>query len=85
MGRPRRITVFSRDEAKQHHMRLEYSKKPKATDEIIYDNFRRSLQFRIGKYRLDAVFAHDSIARLRDNHVNAARRQLIEDHSRDAC
>ena len=33
-----------------------------------------SLQFQIGEYRLDAVFAHDSIARFRDNQINATRR-----------
>ncbi|MCP4221054.1 MAG: polysaccharide biosynthesis protein [bacterium] len=50
-GRPRKIIVFSRDEAKQHLMRLEYQHKRTATDEIIYDNFRRLLQFRIGDVR----------------------------------
>ena len=33
MGRPRRITVFSRDEAKQHDMRLAYKNRVVATDE----------------------------------------------------
>ncbi len=40
MGQPRKIIVFSRDEAKQHSMRVEYLHKRAATDEIIYHNFR---------------------------------------------
>ena len=32
MGRPRRVTVFSRDEAKQHDMRLQYKNRVAATD-----------------------------------------------------
>lgn len=53
MGRPARIVVFSRDEAKQHFMRLDYMEraKAKATDDVIYDNFRKLLTFRIGDVR----------------------------------
>jgi UDP-glucose 4-epimerase len=51
MGRPARITVFSRDEAKQHHMRLSYLNRQAATDEIIYRNFEELLSFRIGDVR----------------------------------
>ena len=51
MGRPSRITVFSRDEAKQHYMRLEYLHKAAATDEVIYRNFQELLSFRIGDVR----------------------------------
>jgi UDP-glucose 4-epimerase len=50
-GDPEKIIVFSRDEAKQHFMRLEFQKKPAATDEIIYRNFQRKLEFRIGDVR----------------------------------
>ncbi len=50
-GRPDRIVVFSRDEAKQHQMRLDYHNRPNQTDEIAYENFRRILQFRIGDVR----------------------------------
>jgi UDP-glucose 4-epimerase len=50
-GRPARITVFSRDEAKQHYMRLSYLHRPAATDEIIYQNFQELLSFRIGDMR----------------------------------
>jgi UDP-glucose 4-epimerase len=51
MGMPEKLIVFSRDEAKQHFMRVEYQNKIAATDEIIYDNFRRLLEFRIGDVR----------------------------------
>lgn len=50
-GTPRKIIIFSRDEAKQHYMRLEYEQKMNATDEIIYDNFHKLLEFRIGDVR----------------------------------
>ncbi|HEX9907282.1 MAG TPA: polysaccharide biosynthesis protein [Thermoplasmata archaeon] len=50
-GQPEQIVVFSRDEAKQHFMRLEYLKKRGATDEIIYKNFQDLLTFRIGDVR----------------------------------
>jgi FlaA1/EpsC-like NDP-sugar epimerase len=51
MGLPKQIVVFSRDEAKQHNMRLAYQHRRVATDEIIYDNFDRLLQFQIGDVR----------------------------------
>ena len=51
MGRPRKITVFSRDETKQHHMRLDYQRKPTATDEVIYKNSQQLLSFHIGDVR----------------------------------
>lgn len=50
-GNPAKIIVFSRDEAKQHFMRLEYQHKKAATDEIIYRNFQQKLEFRIGDVR----------------------------------
>jgi UDP-glucose 4-epimerase len=51
LGQPERISVFSRDEAKQHEMRLSYQHRRVATDDIIYDNFKRLLQFQIGDVR----------------------------------
>lgn len=52
LGRLAQITIFSRDEAKQHAMRLAYEHHPwTATDEIIYENFRHALRFRIGDIR----------------------------------
>lgn len=50
-GTPRKIVIFSRDEAKQHYMRVAYSTVKNPTDEIIYNNFRRLLEFRIGDVR----------------------------------
>lgn len=50
-GRPSKITVFSRDEAKQHYMRLEYLQRSVATDDVIYQNSRELLSFRIGDVR----------------------------------
>ena len=50
-GLPKKIIVFSRDEAKQHFMRLEYQHNTAATDEVIYNNFRQRLDFRIGDVR----------------------------------
>ena len=55
-GEPDRIVVFSRDEAKQHQLRMEYEHKRSATDEIIYQNVARALEFQIGDVRdLNAV------------------------------
>ena len=52
MGLPAKIIIFSRDEAKQHFMRVEYqSRSATPTDEIIYHNFERLLEFRIGDIR----------------------------------
>jgi UDP-glucose 4-epimerase len=48
---PDRIVVMSRDEAKQHQMRLDFEHRRATTDEVVYDNFRRRLQFRIGDVR----------------------------------
>lgn len=51
-GTPRKIIVMSRDEAKQHEMRISYLHKNKTvTDEIIYRNFMNVLEFRIGDVR----------------------------------
>ena len=51
MGKLRKLIVFSRDEAKQHEMRLSYKHKAVATDEIIYHNFDQLVEFRIGDVR----------------------------------
>src|SRR5438309_1448287 len=51
MGTPAQVTVFSRDEAKQHYMRLEFLHREAATDDIIYQNSRDFLNFRIGDVR----------------------------------
>jgi FlaA1/EpsC-like NDP-sugar epimerase len=51
MGRPARLTVFSRDEAKQHELRLQYLHRREATDDVIYQSARETLAFRIGDVR----------------------------------
>ena len=51
MGKPGNITVFSRDEAKQHYMRLDYMHRKTATDDVIYQNSQDLLNFRIGDVR----------------------------------
>lgn len=50
-GIPESITIFSRDEDKQHQMRLSYLQKTVSTDEVIYNNFSRCLRFVIGDIR----------------------------------
>lgn len=69
-GRPKKIIVFSRDEAKQHNMRLEYQFRKSATDEIIYNNFNQLVEFRIG----DVRNLHSLCAVLKDTDIviNAA-------------
>ena len=69
-GEPAKIIVFSRDEAKQHQMRVGHLERHSATDEVIYSNFTRLLDFRIG----DVRDPHAVAAVLRDADVvfNAA-------------
>lgn len=62
MGLPSKIIVFSRDEAKQHYMRLSFAHRSEATDDVIYDNFEQLLEFRIG----DVRDFHSIAAALRD-------------------
>ena len=51
LGLPRKVIVFSRDEAKQHEMRVAYLNKTTTTDEVIFRNFMNVLEFRIGDVR----------------------------------
>jgi UDP-glucose 4-epimerase len=51
LGTPEKIIVFSRDEAKQHDMRVSYLNKTISTEEVIYRNFMNVLEFRIGDIR----------------------------------
>jgi UDP-glucose 4-epimerase len=51
MGTPRKVIIFSRDEAKQHFMRLAYLQRKAATEEVIFHNFERALEFVIGDVR----------------------------------
>ncbi len=70
LGRPRKVIVFSRDEAKQHEMRMHYLHRAVSTDEVIFRNFMNVLEFRVGDVRNYA----DVCATLRnaDIVVNAA-------------
>jgi len=45
------VIVLSRDEAKQHDMRMSYLNRHVTTDEVIYNNFVNVLEFRIGDVR----------------------------------
>jgi FlaA1/EpsC-like NDP-sugar epimerase len=51
LGTPKKVIVFSRDEAKQHDMRMSYLHRAVTTDEVIFNNFRSVLEFRIGDVR----------------------------------
>lgn len=66
-GRPRKVIVLSRDEAKQHDMRVAYLNRQITTDEVIYHNFEQLLEFRIGDVRSYA----DVCSALRDVDVVA--------------
>lgn len=70
MGRPESVVVFSRDEAKQHYMRLRFMHRSAATDDVIYENANQRLTFRVGDVRDYAAVS----AALRDVHIvfNAA-------------
>jgi len=50
-GVPESVTVFSRDEAKQHYMRLDFMQRNAATDEVIFENSKQRLHFQIGDVR----------------------------------
>ena len=52
IGTPQKLIVLSRDEAKQHEMRVNYLHRSMAsTDEVVYRNFQNLLEFRIGDVR----------------------------------
>jgi len=74
-GHPAKVIIFSRDEAKQHYMRVEYENRVAATDEIIYRNFQRLLEFRIGDVRDGGSVA--SVLRDADIVVNAAAMKQV--------
>ena len=50
-GHPRKITIFSRDESKQHAMRMEYLNRLETADEKVFALFRDAVSFRIGDVR----------------------------------
>jgi FlaA1/EpsC-like NDP-sugar epimerase len=70
LGTPKKVIVFSRDEAKQHDMRMSYLHRRAATDEVIFRNFMSVLEFRIGDVRSYAAVC--SAVRDADIVVNAA-------------
>jgi FlaA1/EpsC-like NDP-sugar epimerase len=51
LGIPKKVIVLSRDEAKQHDMRMSYLNRRVTTDEVIFNNFLNVLEFRIGDVR----------------------------------
>lgn len=51
LGQPGKVVIMSRDEAKQHAMRVAYMNRRVTTDEVIYSNFEKLLEFRIGDVR----------------------------------
>jgi UDP-glucose 4-epimerase len=66
LGSPARVTVLSRDESKQHHMRLRLRRARASTDDVIYQDLESRLAFRIGDVRdeatmIDAVRGADVI------------------------
>jgi FlaA1/EpsC-like NDP-sugar epimerase len=65
LGRPERVVVLSRDEAKQHDMRLRFNRRDVATDDVIYERSRESLSFRVG----DVRDYQSMLAAVRDAHV----------------
>jgi FlaA1/EpsC-like NDP-sugar epimerase len=70
LGQPQSVVVFSRDEAKQHEMRLEYKHRRVSTDEVVYHNFQQLLEFVIGDVR--DYHAVTSVIRNADIVFNAA-------------
>ncbi len=69
-GLPRKITIFSRDEAKQHDMRIAYAQCKIPLMKIIYNNFNKLIVFRIGDVRNYAALCR--VLRGVDIVINAA-------------
>lgn len=51
LGRPEKIVVFSRDEAKQHDVRTWLQNNRSATDDVIFGDAARRVEFKIGDVR----------------------------------
>ncbi|HEU0014931.1 MAG TPA: polysaccharide biosynthesis protein [Longimicrobium sp.] len=51
LGAPASLTVLSRDEAKQHYMRLAFMHQATATDDVIYRESVKRVRFAIGDVR----------------------------------
>lgn len=69
-GLPKKVIILSRDEAKQHDLRVAYMNRIVSMDEAVYRNFQNILEFRIG----DVRNYHDVCAAVKDIDivVNAA-------------
>lgn len=66
LGRPERLIILSRDEAKQYAMKTRWKNAEAASDDIVYHNFDELIEFRIGDVRdyasvVDAVSRSDVI------------------------
>ncbi|MDY6854447.1 MAG: polysaccharide biosynthesis protein [Thermodesulfobacteriota bacterium] len=70
LGIPSKVIIFSRDEDKQHQMRLEWKQKLAATDEIIYRHAEEILEFQIGDIR--DFHSVQSVVKNTDIIINAA-------------
>ena len=58
LGNPRRVIIFSRDEAKQYAMKTTWKHAYAATDDIYYHNFEELIEFWIGDVRdFDSVMS----------------------------
>jgi FlaA1/EpsC-like NDP-sugar epimerase len=75
LGNPSKIVILSRDEAKQHVMRLAYLDRKVTTDEVIYENFARTISFRIGDVRSYADVS--AVVRDADIVINAAAMKQV--------
>jgi UDP-glucose 4-epimerase len=51
LGKPAKVVVFSRDEAKQHEMRAEWHRPKVPTEDAAYRDYKRVLDFKIGDVR----------------------------------
>jgi len=62
LGKPERLIIFSRCEAKQYAMKTSWKHAHHATDDIYYGNFDELLEFHIGDVR-DYDTVHDAVVR----------------------
>jgi len=69
-GKPKKVIILSRDEAKQHYLRISFQNRIISQDDAVYNNFKNVLEFRIG----DVRSYHDVCSALRgvDIVINAA-------------
>jgi FlaA1/EpsC-like NDP-sugar epimerase len=76
MGVPEQVIVFSRSEATQHQMRLDFQHRRVATDEIVYEEERHfRLHFQIGDVRDPDAVA--SLLRSADVVIHAAAMKQV--------